>query len=109
MRRAHPSGLTQFNPTHRMTEQVEWKQRLEREQQAKHNVERLNAICNHSKELLASNCVAQERIMRLSRAVRMSTLQSQLYKKMKKYKMIADGKDNKGYVIFCNIPNSQSY
>ena len=59
MRRAHPSGLTQFNPTHSMTEQFEWKQRLEREQQAKHkHVERLNAICNHGKELLASNCVA---------------------------------------------------
>ncbi|OCH84724.1 hypothetical protein OBBRIDRAFT_717514, partial [Obba rivulosa] len=28
--------------------------------------------------------------------VRMSALQSQLYKQMKKYKMIADGKDNKG-------------
>ena len=30
--------------------------------------------------------------------VRMSALQSQLYKQMKKYKMIADGKDVKGYV-----------
>lgn len=30
--------------------------------------------------------------------VRMSALQSQLYKQMKKYKMIADGKDSKGYV-----------
>ncbi len=32
--------------------------------------------------------------------VRMSALQSQLYKQMKKYKMIADGKDNKGCVAF---------
>ena len=31
--------------------------------------------------------------------VRMSALQSQLYKQMKKYKMIADGKDSKGYVF----------
>lgn len=31
--------------------------------------------------------------------IRMSALQSQLYKQMKKYKMIADGKDSKGYVI----------
>ena len=31
--------------------------------------------------------------------VRMSALQSQLYKQMKKYKMIADGKDSKGYVV----------
>ena len=31
--------------------------------------------------------------------VRMSALQSQLYKQMKKYKMIADGKDAKGYVL----------
>lgn len=30
--------------------------------------------------------------------VRMSALQSQLYKQMKKHKMIADGKDNKGCV-----------
>ena len=29
--------------------------------------------------------------------VRMSALQSQLYKQMKKYKMIADGKETKGY------------
>lgn len=32
--------------------------------------------------------------------VRMSALQAQLYKQMKKYKMIADGKDNKGCVAF---------
>ena len=31
--------------------------------------------------------------------IRMSALQSQLYKQMKKHKMIADGKDSKGYVI----------
>ena len=31
--------------------------------------------------------------------VRMSALQSQLYKQMKKYKMIADGKETKGYFI----------
>ena len=31
--------------------------------------------------------------------VRMSALRSQLYKQMKKYKMIADGKDSKGYVF----------
>jgi len=30
--------------------------------------------------------------------VRMSALQSQLYKQMKKHKMIADGKDSKGLV-----------
>jgi ATP-dependent helicase STH1/SNF2 len=31
--------------------------------------------------------------------VRMSALQSQLYRHMKKYKMIADGKDAKGYIF----------
>ena len=31
--------------------------------------------------------------------IRMSALQSQLYEKMKKHKMIANGKDSKGYVI----------
>ncbi|OCH84411.1 hypothetical protein OBBRIDRAFT_408557, partial [Obba rivulosa] len=35
--------------------------------------------------------------------VRMSALQSQLYKQMKKYKMIADGKDNKGCVLSDDI------
>ncbi len=34
--------------------------------------------------------------------VRMSALQSQLYKQMKKHKMIADGKDAKGYVMHLN-------
>src|SRR5260221_11438225 len=54
----------------RMTEQLERKQRLERERRAKHkHVEQLNAICNHGKELLAANRVAQERVMRLSRSV----------------------------------------
>ena len=33
--------------------------------------------------------------------VRMSALQSQLYNQMKKFKMIADGKDAKGYVSYC--------
>jgi ATP-dependent helicase STH1/SNF2 len=43
--------------------------------------------------------------------VRMSALQSQLYKQMKKYKMIADGKDNKGFVFLllqCNNLTSES-
>jgi len=31
--------------------------------------------------------------------VKMSALQTQLYKQMKKYKMIADGKDRGGYVV----------
>ena len=31
--------------------------------------------------------------------IRMSALQSQLYKQIRKYKIIADGKDSKGYVI----------
>ena len=32
--------------------------------------------------------------------IKMSALQSQLYKQMKKYKMIADGRDMKGCVFF---------
>ena len=35
--------------------------------------------------------------------VRMSALQAQLYKQMKKYKMIADGSDAKGCVIFTGL------
>jgi ATP-dependent helicase STH1/SNF2 len=54
----------------RMTEQLERKQRLERERRAKHkHVEQLTVICNHGKELLAANCGAQDRVMRLGRAV----------------------------------------
>jgi ATP-dependent helicase STH1/SNF2 len=54
----------------RMTEQLERKQRVERERRAKHkHVEQLNAICNHGKELVASNRIAQERVMRLGRSV----------------------------------------
>ena len=54
----------------RMTEQLERKQRLERERRAKHkHVEQLTVICSHGKELLAANRLAQERVMRLSRAV----------------------------------------
>ena len=53
-----------------MTDQLERKQRLERERRAKHkHVERLTVICNHGKDLLAANRAAQERVMRLSRAV----------------------------------------
>jgi len=57
--------------TPRMTEQLERKkQRLERERRAKHkHVEHLNAICNHGKELLATNRNAQERVMQLGRPV----------------------------------------
>jgi ATP-dependent helicase STH1/SNF2 len=54
----------------RMTEQLEWKQRLERERRAKHkHVEQLNAICNHGRDLLAANRVAQERVIRLGRSI----------------------------------------
>ena len=53
-----------------MTEQLERKQRLERERRAKHeHVEQLTVICNHGKDLLVANRAAQERVMRLSRAV----------------------------------------
>jgi hypothetical protein len=35
--------------------------------------------------------------------IRMSALQSQLYKQMKKHKMIADGKDSKWYVVIAEL------
>ncbi|KAJ3514926.1 hypothetical protein NLJ89_g2080 [Agrocybe chaxingu] len=54
----------------RMTEQLERKQRLERERRAKHkHVEQLAVICTHGKEVLAVNRAAQDRILRLGRAV----------------------------------------
>ena len=54
----------------RMTEQLERKQRLERERRAKHkHVEQLNVICTHGREVIAVNRAAQERVTRLGRAV----------------------------------------
>jgi ATP-dependent helicase STH1/SNF2 len=54
----------------RMTEQLERKQRLERERRVKHkHVGQLTIICNHGKELFTANRLAQERVMRSNRAV----------------------------------------
>jgi ATP-dependent helicase STH1/SNF2 len=54
----------------RLTEQLERKQRLERERRAKHkHVEQLGVICNHGREVIAVNRAAQDRIGRLGRAV----------------------------------------
>jgi ATP-dependent helicase STH1/SNF2 len=54
----------------RMTEQLERKQRLDRERRAKHkHVEQLGVICNHGKEVIQVNRVAQDRVIRLGRAV----------------------------------------
>ncbi|KAI0770991.1 SNF2 family N-terminal domain-containing protein [Trametes elegans] len=54
----------------RTTEQLERKQRLERERRAKQkHVEQLGIICAHGKEVLAVNRAAQDRITRLSKAV----------------------------------------
>ncbi|OSD05650.1 hypothetical protein PYCCODRAFT_1384571 [Trametes coccinea BRFM310] len=54
----------------RMTEQLERKQRIERERRAKQkHVEQLNIICAHGKEVIAVNRAAQDRITRLSKAV----------------------------------------
>jgi len=54
----------------RLTEQLERKQRLERERRAKHkHVEQLGVICNHGREVITVNRAAQDRIGRLGRAV----------------------------------------
>lgn len=54
----------------RMTEQLERKQRVERERRAKQkHVEQLGVICTHGKEVLAVNRAAQDRIVRLGKAV----------------------------------------
>ncbi|KAI8983220.1 SNF2 family N-terminal domain-containing protein [Trametes punicea] len=54
----------------RMTEQLERKQRIERERRAKQkHVEQLNIICAHGKEVIAVNRAAQDRVTRLSKAV----------------------------------------
>ncbi|RDB29065.1 Chromatin structure-remodeling complex subunit snf21 [Hypsizygus marmoreus] len=54
----------------RMTEQAERKQRVDRERRAKHkHVEQLGIICNHGREVIAANRAAQDRVIRLGRAV----------------------------------------
>ncbi|KII86364.1 hypothetical protein PLICRDRAFT_56081 [Plicaturopsis crispa FD-325 SS-3] len=54
----------------RMTEQAERRQRMDRERRAKHkHVDQLNVICDHGKEVLAANRQAQDRALKLGRAV----------------------------------------
>lgn len=54
----------------RMTEQLERKQRIDRERRAKSkHVEQLNIICAHGRDVIAANRAAQDRVMRLGRSV----------------------------------------
>ncbi|PCH33114.1 hypothetical protein WOLCODRAFT_21769 [Wolfiporia cocos MD-104 SS10] len=54
----------------RMTEQLERKQRADRERRAKlKHIEQLLVICNHGREVIAANRTAQDRIARLGKAV----------------------------------------
>ncbi|KAJ3768128.1 SNF2-family ATP dependent chromatin remodeling factor snf21 [Lentinula raphanica] len=54
----------------RTTEQLERKQRLDRERRAKHkHVEQLAVICNHGRQVIEANRNAQDRLTRLGRSV----------------------------------------
>ncbi|KAF9234947.1 SNF2 family N-terminal domain-containing protein [Melanogaster broomeanus] len=54
----------------RMTEQAERRQRIDRERRAKHkHVEQLAVICAHGKEVISVCRQAQDRVMRLGKAV----------------------------------------
>ena len=54
----------------RMTEQAERRQRVDRERRAKHkHVEQLGVICAHGKEVISTGRQAQDRVIRLGRAV----------------------------------------
>ncbi|KAL6305657.1 SNF2 family N-terminal domain-containing protein [Sparassis latifolia] len=54
----------------RMTEQLERKQRVDRERRAKQkHVEQLGVICAHGREILAVGRAAQDRVTRLGRSV----------------------------------------
>ncbi|KAH9921336.1 SNF2 family N-terminal domain-containing protein [Fomitopsis serialis] len=54
----------------RMTEQLERKQRVDRERRAKQkHVEQLSVICAHGREVVAASRSAQDRIVRLGKAV----------------------------------------
>ncbi|KAG7450799.1 uncharacterized protein BT62DRAFT_1045760 [Guyanagaster necrorhizus] len=62
-RKPHPKDA-------RMTEQLERRQRADRERRAKHkHVEQLNVITAHGREVIAVNRAAQERVLRIGRAV----------------------------------------
>ncbi|TFY81203.1 hypothetical protein EWM64_g2811 [Hericium alpestre] len=72
-----PLNRTDFRRTRKptlrdahMTEQLERKQRVDRERRAKQkHIEQLNIICNHGKEVIAVNRAASDRIARLGKAV----------------------------------------
>ena len=52
-----------------MTEQLEWKQCVDRERRAKHkHIELLGVICAHGRDVLAVNRAAQDWVIRLGRA-----------------------------------------
>ncbi|KAF7367428.1 Chromatin structure-remodeling complex subunit snf21 [Mycena sanguinolenta] len=54
----------------RTTEQLERKQRIDRERRAKSkHVEQLDVICEHARQVLAANRAAQDRVVRLGRSV----------------------------------------
>jgi len=54
----------------RMTEQLERKQRVDRERRAKHkHIEQLLVICDHGRDVIAVNRAAQDNVLRLGRAV----------------------------------------
>ncbi|KAF9808693.1 hypothetical protein IEO21_07780 [Rhodonia placenta] len=54
----------------RMTEQLERKQRVDRERRAKQkHIDQLDVICMHGREVVAANRAAQDRIIRLGKAV----------------------------------------
>ena len=54
----------------RMTEQAERRQRVDRERRAKHkHVEQLGVICTHGREVISTCRQAQDRVVRLGRAV----------------------------------------
>ncbi|KAH7926188.1 hypothetical protein BV22DRAFT_1033109 [Leucogyrophana mollusca] len=54
----------------RMTEQMERKQRIDRERRAKHkHVEQLGVICAHGKEVIAVNRSSQDRVLKIGRSI----------------------------------------
>ncbi|CAK5279848.1 unnamed protein product [Mycena citricolor] len=54
----------------RTTEQLERKQRIDRERRAKSkHIEQLDVICEHGKQVIAVNRAAQDRVVRLGRSV----------------------------------------
>jgi hypothetical protein len=75
-----------------MTEQLERKQRPKRERRSKHkHVEQLRVICSHGRGFMVANRVAQDKVLRLGRAVLDSSASMLILVRKKKNRSVLRG------------------